>query len=195
MDQGLLGNPCAESNMIAVSNPCRIDDTLAPPGTIIVHAYGAGNEPYQYWQGMDRKSKEYKALKEQRAEVLWRAVESIIPDARSRVLMDLTGSPLTHERYLNRPAGTYGSATEDYLADGSTPIRKLVLAGDGIFPGIGLPSVAINGASAANSLVRYVENVWLLLSMASCLCLTIPLNFLRSVWEHWKCLDRLGKQS
>ena len=43
----------------------------------------------------------------------------------------------------------------DYLKDGSTPIRNLVLAGDGIFPGIGVPAVAINGASAANSLVRY----------------------------------------
>ena len=157
MDQGLLGaDPCAESNMIAVSNPCQIDSTLAPQGTIVIHAYGAGNEPYQYWQGLDRKSDEYVMLKEKRSRVLWRAVESIIPDARDRVLLDLTGSPLTHERFLARPAGTYGSATEDYLKDGSTPIRNFVLAGDGIFPGIGVPSVAINGASAANSLVRYV---------------------------------------
>lgn len=157
MDKGLLdANPCAEANMIAVSNPCQLDRSLAPPGTIIVHAYGAGNEPYQYWQGMDRLSEEYKLLKKQRAQVLWRAVESIIPDAKDRVIMELTGSPLTHERFLNRPAGSYGSATEDYLPDGSTPIKNLVLAGDGIFPGIGVPAVAINGASAANSLVRYV---------------------------------------
>lgn len=142
MDKGLLGgNPCAESNMIAVSNPCILDRNLAPPGTIIVHAYGAGNEPYQYWQGMDRRSDEYKQLKEERAQVLWRAVETIIPDVKDRVLMELTGSPLTHERFLHRPAGTYGSATEDYLLDGSTPIKNLVLAGDGIFPGIGVPSV------------------------------------------------------
>lgn len=155
MDEGLLGSdPCAELNMIAVSNPCRLDGSLSPPGTIVIHAYAAGNEPYQIWRGMDRKSDEYKKLKECRAQVLWRAIESIIPDARERVLMDLTGSPLTHERYLNRPSGTYGSATEDYLPDGSTPIKNLVLAGDGIFPGIGVPAVAINGASAANSLVR-----------------------------------------
>ena len=53
----------------------------------------------------------------------------------------------------NYKRGTYGSATEDYLKDGSTPIKGLVLAGDGIFPGIGIPAVALNGASAANSFV------------------------------------------
>jgi len=67
--------------------------------------------------------------------------------------MDLIGSPLTHERFLRRPSGTYGSATEDYLKDGSTPISNLVLCGDGIFPGIGVPAVALSGASAANSMV------------------------------------------
>lgn len=175
MDRGLCNTvedhaePWAESNMIAVSNPCRIDPTLAPPGTIIVHAYAAGNEPMEYWKTLDRKSVEYQELKEKRCQVLWRAVESIIPDARQRVLLELTGSPLTHARYLNRPTGTYGAATEDYLPDGSTPIQKLVLCGDGIFPGIGMPAVAINGVSAANSLV--------------------------SVWEHLQCLNRLDHRN
>ena len=39
------------------------------------------------------------------------------------------------------------------------------LCGDGIFPGIGVPAVALSGASAANSMIS-------------------PL-------EHWQCLDRL----
>jgi phytoene dehydrogenase-like protein len=110
MDRGLSGDdnsdgPCGELNMIAVSNPCRLD-SLAPEGYIIVHAYGAGNEPYSIWEGMDRKSKEYKELKEERAQVLWKAIESIIPDARERAVTSLIGSPLTHERFLRRPGGT-----------------------------------------------------------------------------------------
>ena len=46
MDRGLSGDddgtdgPCGELNMIAVSNPCVLDRTLAPEGYIIVHAYG-----------------------------------------------------------------------------------------------------------------------------------------------------------
>ena len=112
MERGLSGDsggndsPCGELNMIAVSNPCRLDSTLAPEGYIIVHAYGAGNEPYFIWEGMDRKSEEYKKLKEERAEVLWNAIESIIPDARERAVTSLIGSPLTHERFLKRPKGT-----------------------------------------------------------------------------------------
>lgn len=165
MDRGLSGNddalvngvpdgPCGELNMIAVSNPCVIDPTLAPEGYMVVHAYGAANEPYAVWEGLDRKSPEYKRLKEERSEVLWRAIESVIPDVRGRIVVDLVGSPLTHERFLRRPRGTYGSATEDYLKDGSTPISNFILAGDQIFPGIGVPAVAISGASAANGMVN-----------------------------------------
>lgn len=137
MDRGLKGSdlehdgPCGELNMIAVSNPCVLDRSLAPEGYMVVHAYGAGNEPYHVWEGLDRRSKEYNDLKEMRAEVLWKAIESIIPDARSRTVSYEIGSPLTHERFLRRPSGTYGSATEDYLKDGRTPIKKLVLCGDG----------------------------------------------------------------
>ena len=154
--------------MIAVSNPCVLDRDLAPPGFIVVHAYGAGNEPYERWENLDKLSKEYKEFKEKRAEVLWRAVESIIPDARNRAVIELVGSPITHERFLRRPRGTYGAATEDYLKDGSTPIKGLVLCGDGVFPGIGVPSVCISGASAANSMV--------------------------DICEHWKCMDSLQRK-
>jgi len=144
MDRGLAGDgsvtddyadsACGELNMIAVSNPCVLDRTLAPDGYIVVHAYGAGNEPYDIWKGLDRSSDEYKALKEVRATALWRAVESVIPDVRKRAVMSMIGSPITHERFLRRPRGTYGAATEDYLKDGSTPFQRLVLCGDSIFP-------------------------------------------------------------
>jgi phytoene dehydrogenase-like protein len=164
---GVTDGPCGELNMIAVSNPCVIDNTLAPEGYMVVHAYGAGNEPYHVWEGIKRKDPKYEKLKQERSEVLWRAIESVIPDVRDRVVLDLVGSPLTHERFLRRPRGTYGAATEDYLKDGSTPFPNLILAGDSIFPGIGVPAVAISGASAANGLVN--------------------------VFQQWRCLDALGK--
>lgn len=175
MDRGLSGDPnivingipdgpCGELNMIAVSNPCVIDPTLAPDGYMVLHAYGAGNEPYDVWKKYqnDRNSPEYKQIKEERSKVLWRALESVIPDVKDRIVLDLVGSPLTHERFLRRPMGTYGSATEDYLKDGSTPIPNLVLAGDSIFPGIGIPAVAISGASAANAMVNPLKQ-WMTL--------------------------------
>jgi len=44
--------------MVAVSNPSHLDDSLVvgkdAGNKIILHAYGAGNEPYDSWRGMDR---------------------------------------------------------------------------------------------------------------------------------------------
>mmetsp|Transcript_10125 Transcript_10125/g.21248 ORF Transcript_10125/g.21248 Transcript_10125/m.21248 type:complete len:737 (+) Transcript_10125:223-2433(+) len=200
MDRGLEGDEkvfcgvsdgaCGELNMIAVSNPCVLDRALAPEGYIVVHAYGAGNEPYGIWRpscneadshnnGEDASADDdvsagryssptYEALKNARVKPLWRAIESIIPDARDRTVLALVGSPLTHERFLRRPYGTYGASVEDCLKDGSTPIQNLVLCGDGVFPGIGIPAVALSGASAANAMV--------------------------SVWHQWNCLDHLKKK-
>merc|ERR1712224_369777 len=80
MDRGLSGaanvvvndipdGPCGELNMIAVSNPCVIDPTLAPKGFMVLHAYSCGNEPYQVWERYrnDRNSNEYKQLKNERS--------------------------------------------------------------------------------------------------------------------------------
>jgi phytoene dehydrogenase-like protein len=130
---------------------------LAPAGYIVLHAYGAANEPYEIWKDGKRTSSEYLKLKEKRCEVLWRAIESIVPDARNRTVLQLVGSPLTHERFLRRPQGSYGAATEDYLNDGGTAYEGLLLAGDGVFPGIGVPSVALSGAAAANSFASPVK--------------------------------------
>jgi phytoene dehydrogenase-like protein len=177
MDRSLAGNgsmingvpdgPCGIGNMIAVSNPSVLDKNNSD-GVLLLHAYSAGNEPYELWESLRRNSPAYQALKQERAAPLWRAVESIIPDVRSRIILELIGSPLTHERFLRRPRGTYGSATEDYLKDGSTPFDTLVLASDGVFPGIGVPAVAIAGASAANSLVN--------------------------VFQHWSSLNKLERE-
>lgn len=176
MDRGLEGDglvtdgvpdgPVGELNMIALSNPCVIDRTLAPEGYIVLHAYGAGNEPFDIWTNFTEtsgdhdtryQSSRYEALKNVRAAPLWRAVESIIPDAKERTVLAMLGSPLTHERFLQRPKGSYGAAFEDCAKDGSTPIANLLLCGDGVFPGIGIPAVALSGASAANGMVNIVE--------------------------------------
>ena len=68
-----------------------------------------------------------------------------------------------------------------------------------IFPGIGVPAVAINGASAANSLVRYVcqmleEEDGELSRYTRNVSQNLVGLLFGSVWEHWKCLDRLSKE-
>jgi len=157
-DGAITDHVCSEGNMVAVSNVCRLEKELAPEGKIMLHAYMCANEPYEKWEGQ-RRGAEYEAMKDKEAEALWSAIERIIPDARERADVALVGSPLTHERFLRRPRGTYGATVESLLRDGSTPIEGLVLCGDSLFPGIGIPAVALSGASAANAFVGVREQL------------------------------------
>nr|QIW94442.1 carotene synthesis related protein [Dunaliella salina] len=159
----------AEQNVVLISIASVMDPSLAPAGKHCLHAYLPATEPYALWEGLDRKSDEYKKLKEERSQVLWSAVERIIPDIRSRVEVSAVGTPLTHQRYLRRHRGSYGpaiSAGDARVLPVTTPIPRLYCTGDGTFPGIGLPAVAASGAITANTL--------------------------SPITEHWRMLDEIG---
>ena len=145
----------APQNVVVMSIPSVLDPTLAPPGKHGIHVYTPGNEPYKLWAGMDRRSEAYKQQKQERAEVMWQALERVIPDIRARAELTLVGTPLTHQRYLRRHHGTYGPAHQagKALFPGSTtPLSGLLCCGDSTFPGIGIPAVAASGAIAANTI-------------------------------------------
>ncbi|MEM1366732.1 MAG: NAD(P)/FAD-dependent oxidoreductase [Cyanobacteria bacterium P01_H01_bin.15] len=144
----------APQNVVLISIPSLLDPSLAPPGKHAIHVYTPGNEPYAIWQGLDRRSADYQALKETRSQIMWEALEKVIPDVRKRCEVTLVGTPLTHERFLRRDRGSYGPA----LAAGKaifpgprTGIQGLLCCGDSTFPGIGLPAVAASGMLAANT--------------------------------------------
>ena len=156
-------------NMVLVSIPSVADPSMAPEGKHVVHAYTPGTEPYSLWEGLDPKGAEYAALKEERAEVLWRAVEKAIPDVRQRCEVTMVGTPLTHQRFLRRHRGTYGG--RGWVAEGktgsglpsvTTPVDKLICVGDSCFPGPGVPAVAAAGTIAAHSLVKTSQQMEML---------------------------------
>jgi len=150
----------APQNLVLVSIPSLLDPSLAPPGCHVIHAYTPATEPWEVWQGVQPGSPAYAALKEQRSQVLWRAVEKCIPDVRRRAKLALVGTPHTHRRYLRRSRGSYGAGP--WCAEGvgaapppgaATPLPGLLLAGDSLFPGAGVPAVAASGLAAAHALV------------------------------------------
>ncbi|CAK9092777.1 unnamed protein product [Durusdinium trenchii] len=144
----------AEENAVLISIPSVEDPSLAPEDCGVLHAYTPATEPWERWKDLDRRSAEYKALKEQRAEFLWKQLERIIPDLRQRSKVHMIGTPLTHQRFLNRHQGSYGpriKAGEAEFPGASTPIAGLVLCGDSCFPGIGVPAVAGSGLLAAHA--------------------------------------------
>lgn len=145
----------AEDNAVLVSIPSVHDDSLAPTDEAVLHAYTPATENYERWAHIkNRKSEEYELLKEERSQYLWKVLETIIPDIRQRATHVQVGTPLTHERFLNRYKGSYGPAIK--AGEGSfpfpgTPVKGLLLTGDSCFPGIGVPAVAGSGLLTANS--------------------------------------------
>ncbi|MEM9120315.1 MAG: NAD(P)/FAD-dependent oxidoreductase [Cyanobacteria bacterium P01_F01_bin.56] len=155
----------APQNVVLISIPSRLDPAVAPAGKETIHVYTPGNEPYALWQGLDRRSEPYQTLKTQRAEVMWQALERVIPDIRDRVVVSLVGTPLTHARFLRRHRGSYGpaiAAGKAVFSGPTTPLQGLLCCGDSTFPGIGLPAVAASAFLTANTLVPLKDH-WQLL--------------------------------
>ncbi|KAK7363932.1 hypothetical protein VNO77_06097 [Canavalia gladiata] len=157
----------ADQNVVLISIPSALSPNLAPLGKHVLHAYMPGTEPFELWEGLDRKSSEYRNLKAERSEVMWRAVERVLGPgfSREKCEVKLVGSPLTHKRFLRRNRGTYGPAVKagtDTFPGHSTPIAQLYCCGDSTFPGIGVPAVAASGAIVANSLVSASQHSQLL---------------------------------
>lgn len=61
----------ADQNVVLISVPSVLSPNLAPPGKHVLHAYLPGTEPFSLWEGLDRRSAEYKNLKSQRSEVTY----------------------------------------------------------------------------------------------------------------------------
>lgn len=155
----------APQNVCIASIPSVFDTTLVPHGKAVLHAYTAGNEPWEVWEGMDPNSKEYEELKEERTQCLWMCLERVIPDVRDRTRVRLVGSPLTHARFLRRFKGTYGpaiSARTGSFPGPGTPLPGLWRCGDSCAPGIGVPAAAASGMITANTLVPVWSHLRLL---------------------------------
>ncbi|MEL7225691.1 MAG: hypothetical protein AAGL17_12745, partial [Cyanobacteria bacterium J06576_12] len=138
------------------SGPAQMESSLAPAGKHTIHVYTPGNEPYELWEGLQAGTPEYEKQKEVRSQVMWQALERVIPDIRARTTLSLTGTPLTHQRFLRRHRGSYGPAIyagQSLFPGPKTPISKLLCCGDSTFPGIGLPAVAASGMMTAHTLV------------------------------------------
>jgi len=146
----------APQNLVLISIPSVLDPSLAPPGKHTIHVYTPGNEPYALWESLKVGTPEYKEQKEARSQVMWQALERVIPDIRHRTTLSLTGTPLTHQRFLRRHQGSYGPAIragQSLFPGPKTPIHGLLCCGDSTFPGIGLPAVAASGMMTAHTLI------------------------------------------
>lgn len=146
----------AERNMVVLSMPSRLDPSLAPPGHQVLHGYTPANEPWELWKDLERGTPAYEELRRERCGVFHGVFDQLVPDWRQRVVLELQGTPLSHRDFLRVHQGSYGPAwpaNRGAFPGGGTPIKGLALCGAGVFPGIGVPPVAVSGAMAAHRFV------------------------------------------
>mmetsp|Transcript_33206 Transcript_33206/g.48739 ORF Transcript_33206/g.48739 Transcript_33206/m.48739 type:complete len:643 (-) Transcript_33206:35-1963(-) len=163
----------APGNVIVVSCPSKLDPSMAPPGYHVIHAYGAGNEPYEPWERfehLDAKERstnqEYQDFKMERSQLIWEAIAKRAPAVTPGVaVVEQIGTPLTHSRFLNRHRGNYGLAIPAGGLSGfkfpevTTPLPGYYRCGDSTTSGIGVPAVASSGAQCANALLSVWEQL------------------------------------
>ena len=165
----------AIGNVVVVSVGSKLDPTLAPPGYHVIHAYTAGNEPYEEWEQFEHllddasardKDEAYQAFKNVRAQPIWDAIQKRAPlVVKEDCTVVKVGTPLTHARFLSRHRGNYGLAIAPENEDGwkfpdvTTPIEGYYRCGDSTTSGIGVPAVASSGAICANSIMSVWEQL------------------------------------
>ncbi len=147
------------NNVCMISIPSVWDPKLAPTGHHALHAYTL--ESHTNWPS----NVDYQQHKQQKSQILYQALEKVIPDLKQRVVLELIGTPITHARFLRRHQGTYGpaiAAGKGRFPSCHTPIRGLYRVGDSTMPGIGVPAVAASGILCANTLVQPQQTAALL---------------------------------
>jgi prolycopene isomerase len=138
-----------EAGTIFVSMPSLHDPSLAPPDRHVLHAFVSSRKA-----SWPERGRAYKDRKRALADSILGRLGAIMPGLESAVDHLETATPRTNERYLARPAGSYGLLLRrswDLMRkpQNSTPMKNLYCVGDSCFPGQGVTAVAASGAACA----------------------------------------------
>ena len=117
----------SEQNVVLISIASVMDPSLAPTGKHTLHAYLPATEPFELWQDLKQGSPEYAQLKEERSQVLWKAVEKIIPDIRKRTEIEMVSAAVWLARVYALYVGLTCSQLPLCILVQHSPCRKNML--------------------------------------------------------------------
>ena len=143
-----------EKGVIFISIPTLLDETVAPVGKHIIHAFTPSS--FEKWNNLSRK--EYLDKKEEYYEFIVNEISKIIPRIKDSIDHKEIGTPKTHQKFLGRYKGSYGPVPKKKLLGlipmpfNSTKINDLYCVGDSCFPGQGLNAVAFSGFACAHKI-------------------------------------------
>jgi phytoene dehydrogenase-like protein len=149
-------SPLGEGNSIFVSLSPTWDKTRAPQGfraaTLTTHTNVA-----LWWDLINTDENAYHARKAEYAERMLAAVDNAIPNFRSAVALELTGSPVTYQFYTGRHLGMVGGFPQTSLFKARSPrtgISNVRLVGDSIFPGQSTAGVTLGAIRVSEDVMR-----------------------------------------
>ena len=136
---------------VGIFIPSRVDPSLAPEGCAGIELLSfVSPESAAAW---DRDDPAYEETKRKACDRLLEAAEVLLPGLSQHVVFREDSSPRTYEHFAWTEGGAiYGPAIAAGRPPAKTPVRGLVLAGSGVFPGAGVEAVMISGALAAYAL-------------------------------------------
>ncbi len=141
-----------EQGVTFVSIPTLLDNSIAPSGNHIVHAFTPSS--IEQWNNLSPA--DYRNKKNKAAYNLISKLDKIIPNLSKNISHKEIGTPRTHRRFLGRFNGSYGPIPSSRLPGllampfNRTKIRNLFCVGDSCFPGQGLNAVAFSGFACAH---------------------------------------------
>ncbi len=147
--------PMGEGNSVFISISHPGDATRAPLGALAVTCSTHTRvQPWLTWAKDDPEV--YASKKAEYTQRILHALESILPDIRQHITLNLPATPKSFQVFTRRPLGLVGGFPQESLfkvRGPRTPFANFWLVGDSIFPGQSTAAVTI-GAQRVVKLVK-----------------------------------------
>jgi phytoene dehydrogenase-like protein len=136
---------------VVIAVPSLLDPSIAPEGCSGIELLGfVSRDEADAW---DRADPDYASNKRKRCDELIARAERLLPGLSAGILFREDSSPRTFEHFACTDGGAiYGPSMAAQRPPAKSPIRGLVLAGSGVFPGPGVEAAMISGALAAHAI-------------------------------------------
>ncbi|NGP87019.1 phytoene desaturase family protein [Fodinibius halophilus] len=149
-----------DSNSIFVSFSHSKDQQRAEKGKRVLNI-SMHTQP-DFWFIDDQK--EYEKRKREVSKYIVRKLDQLLPGFHSGdIIEQFSATPYTWQNWVYRKKGRVGGIPQSMarsLTDwmpAETPFPGLFLCGDTVFPGQGIPGVALSGINASKRITRYLE--------------------------------------
>lgn len=151
--------PLGEGNSVFISISDRKDSSRAPDGyraaTLSTHtAVG------EWWRLAESDPAAYTARKEEYADKVLQTAEIALPGIRQAVELVLPATPVTFQRFTNRPYGMVGGFPQTSILTARGPktgLPNLWLVGDSVFPGQSTAGVTLGAMRVAADVLREIH--------------------------------------